>query len=158
MKEVQKSENEVDKRELFEQQLKIFEAGAQRADKRTGSFSFLTWPFFIAPLIANDEFLAATFKAAAAEEDSKATPAGAAQVTNDDPPARDSAKTSAADETAKGPPVASSEAHAAQFDQTQLAASPHEDAPKTSTIDSEPSRRCEWRWGRRRRWRKRRRQ
>ena len=106
---------EVEKRELFEQQRKIFEAGAQRADKRTGSFSFLTWPFFIAPLIASEEFLAATFKSAAAEEeDAKATQAGAApQAANDDPPARDPSKTSAEDETAKGP-AASSEAHAAQ--------------------------------------------
>ena len=59
--------NAVEKRELFEQQQKIFEAGAQRADKRAGSFSFLTWPFFIAPLIASEEFLAATFNSAAAE-------------------------------------------------------------------------------------------
>ena len=60
--------NEIEKRELTEQQRKIFEAGTQRADKRTGSFSFLTWPFFIAPLLASEEFLAATFKSAAAKE------------------------------------------------------------------------------------------
>jgi hypothetical protein len=78
---------EVEKRELLEQQRKIFEAGAQRADKRTGSFSFLTWPFFIAPLIASEEFLAATFKSAAAkEEDAKAAQAGAAlQAAHDTP-------------------------------------------------------------------------
>jgi hypothetical protein len=44
-----------------------FEAGAQRTDKRTGSFSFLTWPFLIAPLIASKEFLLATLNPAAAE-------------------------------------------------------------------------------------------
>src|SRR3981081_1531951 len=95
--------NEIEKRELFEQQQMIFEAGAQRADKRSGSFSFLTWPFFIAPLIANEEFLAAPFKSAAAEEeDAKNAQAGAAsQAANDDPPASDLAKTSAEDETAK---------------------------------------------------------
>jgi hypothetical protein len=43
---------EIKDRDLFEQQQNIFEAGARRADKRTGSFSFLTWPFFIGPLIA----------------------------------------------------------------------------------------------------------
>src|ERR1700694_1920097 len=71
--------NEVEKRELFEQERKIFEAGGQRADKRSGSFSFLTWSFFIAPLIACEEFLAAPFKAAAAEaeEAEAAQPAGA---------------------------------------------------------------------------------
>ena len=71
--------NAVEKRELFEQQQKIFEAEAQRASKRAGSFSFLTWPFFIAPLIASEEFLAATFNSVAAEEDAKAALAGAAQ-------------------------------------------------------------------------------
>ena len=73
--------NDVEKRELFEQERKIFEAGAQRVDRRTGSFSFLTWPFFIAlaPLIANEEFLAATFKSGAPEqEDAKVASAGAA--------------------------------------------------------------------------------
>ena len=44
-----KRENEVETRELFEQQVKNFEAGAQRTDKRTGSFSFLTWPLTTAP-------------------------------------------------------------------------------------------------------------
>ena len=78
---------EVEKRELFEQEQKIFEAGVQRADKRSGSFSFLTWPFFIAPLIACEEFLAAMFKPAAAEEEAaKAAQAGPApQVAKDDP-------------------------------------------------------------------------
>src|SRR3979490_2536753 len=129
--------NEVEKRELFEQERKIFEAGAQRADKRTGSFSFLTWSFFIAPLIACEEFLAATFKSAAAEEeDAKAAQAGAApQAAKDDPPASDPAKTSAEDETAKEP-AASSEPHAAQFDPTGLLAQP-EDAPNPSTARSE---------------------
>jgi cytoskeletal protein RodZ len=97
--------NDVEKRGLFEQQQKIFEAGAQRADKRTGSFSFLTWSFFIAPLIACEEFLAAMFKSAAAvEEDAKTAQAGATlQAANDDPPANDVSKTSAEDETAKAP-------------------------------------------------------
>jgi hypothetical protein len=63
----------VEKRELFEQERKIFEAGAQRADRRAGSLSFLTWPFFIAPLIACEEFLAAMFKSAAAEEEGAKT-------------------------------------------------------------------------------------
>src|ERR1700694_3479911 len=96
--------NEVEKRELFEQERKIFEAGVQRADKRSGSFSFLTWSFFIAPLIACEEFLAAPFKSAAAEEeDAKAAQAGAApQAANDNPPARDPSTASAGDETGKG--------------------------------------------------------
>jgi cytoskeletal protein RodZ len=132
--------NDVEKRELFEQERKIFEAGAQRVDKRTGSFSFLTWPFFIAiaPLIASEEFLAATFKSAAAEEENaKARQAGAApQAADDDPPASDPPKSSAESETGKGP-AASSAAHAAQLDQTELVAQPHEDAPKPSTARSE---------------------
>src|SRR4030081_1656604 len=130
--------NEVEKPELFEQERKSFEAGVQRADKRAGSFSFLTWPFFIAPLITSEEFLAAMFKSAAAlEEDAKAAQAGAApQAANDHPPASDLSKTSAEDETAKGP-AASSEAHAAQLDPTGLLAQPQEDAPKPSTARSE---------------------
>ena len=128
---------EIEKRELFDQQRKIFEAGAQRVDKRAGSFSFLTWPFFIAPLIAGEEFLAATFNSAAAEEDAKAALAGAAQqAENGDPPAYDPSKTSTEDETAEGP-AASSEAHAVQFDPTGLLAEPQEDAPKPSTARSE---------------------
>src|SRR3981189_2525505 len=120
--------NDVEKRELFEQKGKIFEAGGRRGDKRSGSFGFLTWSFFIAPLIACEEFLAAPFKSAAAEEeDAKAVRAGAApQAANDHPPASDLSKTSAEDETAKGP-AAASEAHAAQFDPTGLLAQPHED-------------------------------
>ena len=108
--------NEIEKRELFEQQQKIFEARAQRAAKRSGSFNFLTWSFFIAPLIASEEFLAAMFQSAAAQqEDAKTAQAGAApQAANDHPPASDLSKTSAEDETAKGP-AASSEAHAAQL-------------------------------------------
>src|SRR4030081_3770082 len=130
--------NEVEKPELFEQERKSFEAGVQRADKRAGSFSFLTWPFFIAPLITSEEFLAAMFKSAAAlEEDAKAAQAGAApQAANDHPPASDLSKTSAEDETAKGP-AASSEAHAAQLDPTGLLAQPQEDAPKPSTAHTE---------------------
>src|SRR3978361_617105 len=80
---------EVEKRELFEQERKIFEARVQRADKRSGSFNFLTWSFFIAPLIACEEFLVATFKSAAAEQEvAKTAQAGtASQAANDDPPA-----------------------------------------------------------------------
>ena len=71
--------NEIEKRELFEQQQKIFEAGVQRADKRSGSFNFLTWSFFIAPLIACEEFLVGIFKSAAAEQEVvKTAHAGAA--------------------------------------------------------------------------------
>src|SRR5437660_9966628 len=130
--------NEVENRELFEQERKIFEAGLQRADKRSGSFSFLTWPFFIAPLIACEGFLAATFKSAAAEEeDAKAAQAGAApQAAKDDPPASDPTKTSAEDETAKEP-AASSEPHAAQLDPTGLLEQPG-GAPNASTARSAP--------------------
>src|ERR1700704_636676 len=130
--------NEIEDRELIEQQRKIFEAGTQRADRRTGSFSFSTWSFFIAPLIACEEFLAAMFKSAAAEEeDAKTAQAGAApQAANDHPPTSDLSKTSAEDETAKGH-AASSEAHAAQLDPTGLLAQPHDDAPKPSTARSE---------------------
>ncbi len=119
--------NEVEQRELVEQQRKIFEAGVQRTDKRSGSFSFLTWSFFIAPLIACEEFLAAMFKSAAAEEEvAKTAQAGAApQAANDHPPASDLSKASAEDETAKGP-TASSAAHAAQLNPTGLLAQPHE--------------------------------
>ncbi|MGY3080263.1 hypothetical protein ACVWZZ_006671 [Bradyrhizobium sp. LM6.10] len=86
--------HQVEKRELFDQGRKIFEAGVQRADKRSGSFSFLTWSFFIAPLIACEEFLAAPFKSALAEqEDATAARAGAGpQATNDELPASDPAK------------------------------------------------------------------
>src|SRR4030081_511789 len=94
---------EVEKRELFEQERKIFEAGLQRADKRASSFSFLTWPFFIAPLIACEEFLAAVVTSAAAEEEyAKTGQLGATpQATNDQAPASDPAKTSAELETDK---------------------------------------------------------
>src|SRR3979409_2194382 len=127
----------VEKRELFEQERKIFEAGAQRADKRASSFSFLTWPFFIAPLIACEEFLAAVFKSAAAEEYAKNAQAGAApQATNDHPPASDVSKASAELETAKAP-AASSEAHTAQLDPTWLLAQPLEDASNSSTARNE---------------------
>src|SRR3981081_1119279 len=127
----------VEKRELVEQERKIFEAEAQRADKRASSFSFLTWPFFIAPLIACEEFLAAVFKSAAAEEYAKNAQVGAApQATNDHPPASDVSKASAELETAKAP-AASSEAHTAQLDPTWLLAQPLEDASKSSTARNE---------------------
>src|SRR5205085_1135712 len=130
--------NEIEKRELFEQQRKIFEAGAQRVDRRTGSFSFLTWSFFIAPLIACEEFLAAMFKSAAAEEeDASAAQADAApQAANDHPPTSDLSKASPQDATAKGP-AAASEAHAAQLDPIGPLARPHEDAPKPGTARNE---------------------
>ncbi|MDH2406881.1 hypothetical protein QCM77_44700, partial [Bradyrhizobium sp. SSUT18] len=129
---------EIEKRELIEQRRKIFEAEAQRADKRTGSFGFLTWPFFIASLIASEEFLAAPFNPAAAEEEenARAALAGAAeQAANDDPPTHDPSKTSGEDETAKEP-AASSEPHAGQFDATGLQAQA-EDTPNPSTARSE---------------------
>src|SRR3954468_24280273 len=122
--------NEVEKHELFEQERKIFEAGVQRADKRSGSFNFLTWSFFIAPLIASEEFLVGMVKSAAAEqEDAKTTQAGAApQAANDYAPAIDPSKTGGAeDETAKMP-AASSEARAAQLNPTGLLAQAHDDA------------------------------
>src|SRR3954471_4615204 len=129
---------EVEKRELLEHQQKIFEAGAQRADKRTGSFSFLTWPFFIAPLIAGEEFLATTLKAEAGEEDDgKATRTGVAvQTAYDESQASDPPKTGAADETAEGS-AALSHANAPQPESTTLPAQPHEDAPKASSPRSE---------------------
>jgi hypothetical protein len=130
--------NEVEKRELFEQERKIVEAGVQRADKRSGSFNFLTWSFFIAPLIACDEFLVGIFKSAAAEQEvAKSAKAGAApQEANDHPSAIDPSKTGAEDETAKRP-AASSEARAAQLDPTGLLAQPHDDALKPSPARNE---------------------
>src|SRR5215218_6651214 len=129
---------EIEKRELLEQQQKIFEAGAQRADKRTGSFSFLTWPFFIAPLIAGEEFLAATLKAEAGEEgDGKVARAGVAmQAAYDESQPSDPSKTGAADETAEGP-AALPHANAPPPDSTTLPAQPHEDASKPSSPRSE---------------------
>src|SRR5712671_946144 len=128
--------NDVEKHELFEQGRKIFEAGVQRADKRSGSFNFLTWSFFIARLIACEEFLVATFKSAAAElEVAKTAQAGtASQAANDDPPAIDPSKTGAEDETNKTP-AASSEARASQLD-PGLSAQPHDDALKPSPAHS----------------------
>jgi len=130
--------NEIEKRELFEQQRKIFEAGTQRADKRTGFFSFLTWPFFMAPLIASEEFRAATFNSVAAkEQDTKAVQLGAApHAANDDLPASDPSKASAENETARGP-AASSEAHAAQLDQIGLLAQSDEGASRPSAAGDE---------------------
>src|SRR3954468_13629835 len=128
--------NEVEKHELFEQERKIFEAGVQRADKRSGSFNFLTWSFFIAPLIACEEFLVATFKSAAAEQEAaKTAQAGAAsQAVNDDPSAIDPSKTGAEDETFKTP-AASLDARASQLD-PGLLAQPHDDALKPSPAPS----------------------
>ncbi|SCB54801.1 hypothetical protein GA0061098_103069, partial [Bradyrhizobium shewense] len=122
---------QVEKRELFEQERKIFEAGVQRADKRSGSFSFLTWSFFIAPLIACEEFLAAPFKSALAEhEDATAAHAGAGpQRTNGELPSSDPAKPGAEDERPKGP-AASSETHGGQLDPASL---PAEHTPRPGT-------------------------
>jgi hypothetical protein len=124
--------SEIEKRELIEQQRKILEAGAQRADKRTGSFSFLTWSFFIAPLIVGEESSAATLKfAPAGEEDAKAAQANAApQATNDDSPASDLSKASAEDQISRQL-TASLEARAAQLDPAALLTPlSQEDAPK----------------------------
>jgi len=133
-----KQKEEIEKRELLEQQQKIFEAGAQRADKRAGSFSFLTWPFFIAPLIAGEEFLSATLKAEAGEEeDGKATQASAAlQAIDDELPARDPAKTGAGNELADGP-AALSQVNTPAPDPTSVPAQPHEGAPKPSSAHTE---------------------
>ncbi|MGY3361248.1 hypothetical protein ACVWZK_007911 [Bradyrhizobium sp. GM0.4] len=130
--------HQVEKRELFEQERKIFEAGVQRADKRSGSFSFLTRSFFIAQLVACEEFLAAPFKSALAkQEDATAAQAGAGpQGANDELPASDPAKPGAEDERPKGP-AASWDTHVAQLDPTGLLAEPHEDAPRPSTARGE---------------------
>src|ERR1700722_10880940 len=126
--------SKTEKRELIEQQRKIFEAGAQRVDRRTGSFSFLTWSFFLAPLIAVEEFLSSTFRSAAAEEeDAKAVQAGAtSHVMNNDPPAIDLFKANAVDETTKGA-ATSLQAHADQAGGTELLAGPLEDAAKPNS-------------------------
>src|SRR4051794_27522041 len=128
--------NEVEKHELFEQERKIFEAGVQRADKRSGSFNFLTWSFFIAPLVACGEFLFATFKSAAAEQEVARTAQAdtTSQAANDDPLPIDPSKTGEEDETIKRP-AASSEARAAQLD-PGLSAQPREDALKPSPAHS----------------------
>ena len=126
--------SKTEKRELIEQQRKIFEAGAQRVDRRTGSFSFLTWSFFLAPLIAVEEFLSSTFRSAAAEEeDAKAVQAGAtSHVMNNDPPAIDLFKANAVDETTKGA-ATSLQAHADQAGGTELLAGPLEDAAEPNS-------------------------
>src|SRR6478609_3525812 len=104
----------IEKRELVEQQRKIFEAGVQRADKRSGSFSFLTWAFFLAPLLASKSFVAAMEKPAAADEHATAAHQSTApHAANDDPPAMDLAKMSGQNETGF---AASSTAHAPQAD------------------------------------------
>jgi hypothetical protein len=131
---------ETEERELIDQQRKIFEAGAQRADKRTGSFSFLTWSFFIAPVIAGEESTAATLKFAPAEEENaKVVQASATpQATRDDSPASDLSKISPEDEIARQP-VASLEARAAQLDPTGLLTQlAPENAPKPSIAKNEP--------------------
>jgi len=129
--------NEIEKRELIEQQQKILEAATQRADKRTGFFSFLTWPFFIAPLIFNEEFLAATQRSGAAEqEDSKVASVGSSpQAANDDPRASNFLKATAENEAAREP-SASSQAHTVQFDPALFPAQSDE-APKLSAAQSE---------------------
>jgi hypothetical protein len=129
--------NEIEKRELIEQQRKILEAGTQRVEKRTGFFSFLTWPFFIAPLIASQEFLTATLKSGAAEqEDAKTALAGLVpHAANGDLPASDPSKMKAENEAVREPST-SSQAHTAQFDPAGLFGQ-SDDVPKLSVAQSE---------------------
>ena len=126
--------SKTEKRELIEQQRKIFEAGAQRVDRRTGSFSFLTWSFFLAPLIAVEAFLSSTFGSAAGEEeDAKAVQAGAtSHVMNNDPAAIDLFNAKAVDETTKeaATPL---QAHADQAGGAELLAGPLEDAAEPNS-------------------------
>ena len=126
--------SKTEKRELIEQQRKIFEAGAQRVDRRTGSFSFLTWSFFLAPLIAVEAFLSSTFGSAAGEEeDAKAVQAGAtSHVMNNDPATIDLFNAKAVDETTKeaATPL---QAHANQAGGAELLAGPLEEAAKPNS-------------------------
>jgi len=126
--------SKTEKRELIEQQRKIFEAEAQRVDRRTGSFSFLTWSFFLAPLIAVEAFLSSTFGSAAGEEeDAKAVQAGAtSHVMNNDPATIDLFNAKAVDETTKeaATPL---QAHANQAGGAELLAGPLEEAAKPNS-------------------------
>ena len=126
--------SKTEKRELIEQQRKIFEAGAQRVDRRTGSFSFLTWSFFLAPLIAVEAFLSSTFGSAAGEEeDAKAVQAGAtSHVMNNDPATIDLFNAKAVDETTKEA-ATSLQAHANQAGEAELLAVPLEEAAKPNS-------------------------
>ena len=126
--------SKTEKRELIEQQRKIFEAEAQRVDRRTGSFSFLTWSFFLAPLIAVEAFLSSTFGSAAGEEeDAKAVQAGAtSHVMNNDPATIDLFNAKAVDETTKEA-ATSLQAHANQAGGAELLAGPLEEAAKPNS-------------------------
>jgi hypothetical protein len=129
--------SKTEKRELIEQRRKIFEAGAQRVDRRTGSFSFLTWSFFLAPLIAVEAFLSSTFGSAAGEEeDAKAVQAGVtSHMMNNDPAAIDLFKAKAVDEVDETTKEAATslQAHADQAGGTELLAGPLEDAAKPNS-------------------------
>jgi hypothetical protein len=95
--------NKIEKRELIEQRRKVFEAGTQRVDKRTGSPSFLTWAFFIAPLIAGRDFLDLGRQAAAAEEHATAAhKSSAVHPANDDTAVTDFSQTSGDKQPANG--------------------------------------------------------
>jgi hypothetical protein len=124
--------NKIEKRELVEQQRKIFEAGAQRVDRRTGSFTFLTWSFFLAPLVAVEEFLSSTIRSAAAEEENAraAQAAAASHVGNNDSPAIDLSKTTATDEASQGL-ASSSQTQADHTGRTELLAQPDSAKPNS---------------------------
>src|ERR1700751_4825262 len=124
--------NRIQKRELVEQQRKIFEAGAQRVDKRTGSFTFLTWSFFLSPLVAVEEFLSSTFRpAAAGDENAGAAQAAAAcHLGSNDSSAIDLSKTTAADETNQGL-ASSSQTQADHAGRTELLAQPDPAKPNS---------------------------
>jgi len=104
---------------------------------------FLTWSFFIGPLIACEEFLAAMFKSAAAVgEDAKTAQAAPPQAANDHPAASDLSKTSAGMRRQGARRLV--EAHAAQLDPTGLLAQPHEDAPRRAPPTASCRRRDGW--------------
>jgi hypothetical protein len=108
--------NKIEKRELVEQQRNVFEAGMRRADKRTGSFSFLTWAFFLAPLMVSKEFLGGKIVfAAAADEHTTAKKIAALHPVTDDPPARDLSQAGGENETPNGT-GSSSALHSTELD------------------------------------------
>ncbi len=124
----------IEKREIIEQRRKIFESGTQRADKRTGSFNFLTWAFFIAPLIVSKDLLAAGGKPTATSEDHAEAPHKGAvlHTTNEDAPVMDLAQTAGEKETSNGTPALS----AAHPPQVGFAPQPHEDQPSIAHSDA----------------------
>lgn len=127
----------IEKRELIEANRKIFEAGAQRAEKRTGSFNFLTWSFFLAPLITGKEFLVAMGSSwPAAEGDAIADQKGVAlHAANNDPLVIDLSKTSGQTDTANGQTASS--AQASQVHAIALAAQSHEHLSQLNAAHSE---------------------